>query len=534
MNALNTKILGVIILVLLSFLGIKHFVSTPPEKTVKIVKEYTEKAKKLNSVIDKEEKDFHLSKYYSIYKDRPSFKLLDQNFDKARKVADTLKIDIKTLNKELDNYSRLSSGKLDKAQMKVFKDFKELNGLLSEPRNYLKELEKLEKNLDKQTTKIYTLLKSVEIDYHSFQKLVQTYQEKYPNKKDDLAKKEAEITKYVDNMQKSVDSIKEETKKVQKDIVKIQALISFFLKNESQFNDRVKKYTKLIKSLDKEYTKILIDMKSRPYIVVERTSWDNYYDYPTEHVYKYKIYLSPEEFKYFSTHNEQMLATYKSGLFGGNSFKPTSAYDSKYVYALRISPKKGWPNGDDEAEFWIADLGMDYYHKYKIIENGKIYTTGWVKVDEATYQKNIKNLGMAIISKPKGKYETEVSNIPEPPGMSFVGNPHYGEWKTDNNGHSFWYYYGMYSFFSDLLGGNHYSRNDYNNYRSSYSSHKPYYGNGRYGTLGRDTKKGLRNSTFSRTGGFKRAPKIVKAYSSRSYRNIGSHVRGRGPGGGGK
>ncbi|MGI2260726.1 hypothetical protein [Shewanella sp. GXUN23E] len=36
-------------------------------------------------------------------------------------------------------------------------------------------------------------------------------------------------------------------------------------------------------------------------------------------------------------------------------------------------------------------------------------------------------------------------------GSQLVGNPAYGEWRTDSNGMSFWAWYGMYSLFSDLF-----------------------------------------------------------------------------------
>lgn len=38
------------------------------------------------------------------------------------------------------------------------------------------------------------------------------------------------------------------------------------------------------------------------------------------------------------------------------------------------------------------------------------------------------------------------------PGSYLVGNPAYGEWKTDSSGHGFWEWYGMYRMFTDVLG----------------------------------------------------------------------------------
>nr|VFK28937.1 MAG: hypothetical protein BECKMB1821I_GA0114274_100792 [Candidatus Kentron sp. MB] len=38
------------------------------------------------------------------------------------------------------------------------------------------------------------------------------------------------------------------------------------------------------------------------------------------------------------------------------------------------------------------------------------------------------------------------------PGSYLVGNPAYGEWKTDSSGKSFWEWYGMYRMFTDVAG----------------------------------------------------------------------------------
>ena len=39
------------------------------------------------------------------------------------------------------------------------------------------------------------------------------------------------------------------------------------------------------------------------------------------------------------------------------------------------------------------------------------------------------------------------------PGSQLVGNPHYGSWRTDASGSSFWVWYGQYALISSLLGG---------------------------------------------------------------------------------
>ena len=39
------------------------------------------------------------------------------------------------------------------------------------------------------------------------------------------------------------------------------------------------------------------------------------------------------------------------------------------------------------------------------------------------------------------------------PGSQLVGNPHYGQWRTDSGGNSFWVWYGQFALIRDLLGG---------------------------------------------------------------------------------
>jgi len=62
---------------------------------------------------------------------------------------------------------------------------------------------------------------------------------------------------------------------------------------------------------------------------------------------------------------------------------------------------------------------------------------------------------------------------------ALVGNPSYGNWKQDSSGRSFWEWYGMYSLFSNVLGGRSY----YNSWssRPNYSYYGSY-GRNRWGS----------------------------------------------------
>lgn len=63
-------------------------------------------------------------------------------------------------------------------------------------------------------------------------------------------------------------------------------------------------------------------------------------------------------------------------------------------------------------------------------------------------------------------------------GTQLIGNPHYGEWRSDSSGSSFWSWYIQYSLMRQLLGGNDY-------YYSSWATGRRYsyyhdYGRGHY------------------------------------------------------
>lgn len=61
-------------------------------------------------------------------------------------------------------------------------------------------------------------------------------------------------------------------------------------------------------------------------------------------------------------------------------------------------------------------------------------------------------------------------------GGQYIGNPHYGQWRTGSNGFSFWEWYGMYALFDNLTGGRRHYYHDWSRTRP-YSYYHDY---GRY------------------------------------------------------
>ena len=165
----------------------------------------------------------------------------------------------------------------------------------------------------------------------------------------------------------------------------------------------------------------------------------------------------------------------------------------------------------------IVDSGssVKFQHKYsilKILRDGTHeHSEDWVFVSESVYDSQEKNLGMAVISKPLGKFESEAVKVAQPAGYNYIARPgqsnQYGHWETNSSGNSFWAFYGQYSFMQSMLWGSSYRpiyMNDYNDYDRSYRTNRSYYGsdtNGRprYGTSGSYTSTRYSDSKFRRS-----------------------------------
>jgi hypothetical protein len=140
----------------------------------------------------------------------------------------------------------------------------------------------------------------------------------------------------------------------------------------------------------------------------------------------------------------------------------------------------------------------DYYHRYKIVYATQVNATDslsyftentdWLPVPQKVYQDNLNFLGMTIASKTQKK---GIDDKAKPPGYQYVGDARYGQWRKDNQGNSFWEFYGKFAFFSYMFGAFRrpvYQR-DFNDYRRYRGNNQPYYGrNSEYGTRGKYTQ----------------------------------------------
>ena len=209
---------------------------------------------------------------------------------------------------------------------------------------------------------------------------------------------------------------------------------------------------------------------------------------------------------------------------------------------------------DLEENTFSSDI---YKHQYKFIlpakdtTGGKIVRdslSGWVTVSEETFNKNLDNMGMELLSKNE---EGKVSKVASPAGYNnYVGNQRYGSWQTGSNGNSFWAFYGQYAFMSSMLGmmNRPIYRNSYNDYNRNYRGSRPYYGtttSGQraYGTGSASSQAMNSKSRFksnvankvsrSGSGGYTRSSRSTGS-SSRSSRSTGSSSRSRSSSRGGK
>ncbi len=207
---------------------------------------------------------------------------------------------------------------------------------------------------------------------------------------------------------------------------------------------------------------------------------------------------------------------------------------------------------DLEENTFSSDI---YKHQYKFIlpatdtTGGKIVRdslSSWQNVSEQTFDKNLDNMGMELLSK---NDEGKISKIPSPPGYTnYVGNQNYGSWQSGSNGNSFWAFYGQYAFMSSMLGmmnSRPIYRNSYNDYNRNYRGSRPYYGttttgqraygSGSATSQAMNSKSRFKSNVASKisrsgTGSSTRS----SGSSARSSRSTGSSSRSRSSSGGGK
>lgn len=268
--------------------------------------------------------------------------------------------------------------------------------------------------------------------------------------------------------------------------------------------------------LDRSYSRTLVDMKVEYGLVVRRQSWDDAYDYPALHNVDFAVSnVDADTFEHLAG-AAGSLATLSYGWLG-SGLRFSYGVDKDRWASLGIDPTQHWPRGDNAAEFWVEKANSRYFHKYLDQEDGEVIERPFTEVSEELFLKNVDNLGMEVESKAFGSFESEKLTHAAPPGMAYVGNPHYGRWVSDGSGGSVWNWFGPYLFYRTMFGSPMtYSRSDWNSWSRDYRGSRPYYGGTsstpRWGSRSQTvrTSPKMRGSTFARGGGFRQASSSVR------------------------
>jgi hypothetical protein len=295
-------------------------------------------------------------------------------------------------------------------------------------------------------------------------------------------------------------------------------------------------------------THTLTDIKVDSTLIIERTSWDNYQDFPSEHDHEYEIQVEPATADYFGQFAAGTRLAHAEQSDGADIQLEPGIEPEQWAKLGIQEAKEDWPSGDDHAEYYMGELEDTYCHQLRVFKNGQPDASGKPKEDYCSKYDTPGNLaqgiywlesdelssdaiGMDVYSKAYGDFADQATETATPPGMAYVGDPATGEWRQDSNGNSFWHYYGQYAFFSSLIGGPtpyHY-RSEYDTWNRDYRRRdEPYYaGSGggapRYGGRSPLAASRFPNSNFNQSG-----------LQEATVRNAGPVARAGGPGGGGK
>ncbi len=437
---------------------------------------------------------------------------------------------LKENKKEKATHLRAELSRIDRIIKESIKKTKQPFLRMSELKKIQKEAPQLVKAAENYMADINRIIRPLETD------IIPQAQKDFPKRVDDITGRFAPLQKLQQDAEKGLLMAQDQLNLHETDNSADYAILGDNAKlvhaNHNELKKSEKIYRPQIKQLYQSYTKLLTDMKIDYYVQIGRASWDESSDWATDRNYLYPPSKVDEKtYAYFNAQNPNSTSAKYSR---GWSERLGIYVDPNNWKALGINPAKNWySRSHDYAEFWVEDISTKAYHKYILIQNGARKETDWVTVDEDDYNDYYDYLGMEILSKPYGFFEDEKVEEASPPGMSLVGNSRYGEWRTDTHtGRSFWYYYGMYAFFS-RSPGRYYYRSNWNVWRKDYRGRKPYFGGSGttgnvYGTYGSDvrTDKRYQNSFFAKKGGLRtQAP---------SVRGAGPGRRGGGPGRRGK
>lgn len=378
---------------------------------------------------------------------------------------------------------------------------------------------------------------------HALTPLVEKYRKAYPARTDEITKRATPTTSAYRASEIANNQVAAEARKIEAneaDWAKLADSHAIVVKGHADMKATRPKLEKDLASLDKSYSKILIDMRAEYKACISRVSWQESesIEWPKETTYDYPCKAVSEDAH--ETADEFDDRDYEFAVFTWSywSGKKTRLYKTGEVTEadvvqlwkeLDIVPDANWPRGDNEANFHVRATEAHYFHRYSIVENGVKKDGAWEEVSAKFYDEHDEHLGMSLVEKAYGFFEDETVKVPSPPGMAHVGDEKTGRWEN-RGGNTVWvwwpYYHSTYGgYYGPGWGG--YSRTDWDSWRTERRAGRTYTGNGQYGSGGSATRTGrLAESEFAKRGGFKEA--------SAPMRGAGPANRSGGPQRGGK
>jgi hypothetical protein len=332
-------------------------------------------------------------------------------------------------------------------------------------------------------------------------------QKKHPAKKDDLERRLSEFRSALEGAQKAAGELSDSASAPQ-----FVAALEKTDRLTNQSSTLSRDLTARVGQLDRSYTKTLIDMRADYDVVFGRSSWSSFSDYDKEAAYTYP---------------PQRLALQEYARVVKDPGRTFSQVDAA---SLGLDIQAGRSGSHNEAEFWVEDTREAFYHRYMITENGKSTETDWQPVEASLFATNLENLGMDILTKPRGIYEEDAVLVPVPPGYGYVNDRRCGRWVNRPEGRV-WEW-------NDRCGsyGSYYGRwypsvwilyNDWDRWNRGMRGNTPYYGPGNvFGTYGGGGSATFRGTNWGQYGSLNR--------QDPSLRGLAAGWRGGGPGGGGK
>lgn len=472
-------------------------------------------------------------------------------FDQATtKLAETSKAFDERVKPLLDGFDESERTQLEAALTEVEQLATDVTTLANDPVAWLTRVVDTKDNASELVASARSASNAIVTDFALLEGEASTAKESFPAQTETIETDVAALGVFRDTALTSISDVDTQTNAAQPNYAVLATALTAIETSSKSYADGVATLREDFADLGLTETHTLLDFRVDSTVEISRTSWNESQDWPTETDYDFPaVLVTPDTATYFAERLNQIVGKVNYGFFG-DSFALEPGIESARWDELGISdPKVAWPDYDNAAEYVISEIEDTYCQKLKVFKNGEPsisdrpdpatdycsqYDTEsdlangiyWEEADEF----NAEAIGMDIYTKAYGDFDDQATTGATPPGMAYVGDPASGEWRTDSSGNSFWYYYGQYAFFSQLIGGPnayHY-RSEYDTWNKDYRrSNEPYYattgGSPRYGASSPQVNARFPNSTFVSSG-----------LNTATVRNAGPAARTDGPGNGGK